>query len=475
MMDWPIFHKELLRVGNFDSSIAICTLWTQKDVICKSLPRDKYSVCANLYTPQGINFLIKNVLANPKIRYIIMCGKEMNGSGKALLDLMNKGVDKNNKIVDSEAYIDSNISSEMLKRFKDGVSLIDMRGKEDCILDTIDKLLPKDAFAEPVIIEEHTTPQAALTPENVFLIRSRTISENWLRILDVIMKFGEEKMSEYHIKQREVLDLVAVIEGKDDSIAPCLKFNDSDLRQYYTKFFNSEKPEGISYTYGERLFKYPLQGLNEKWTGEISSTFNQIENIIDHLKKTPYTRRAIAFTWNVDIDSNSDNPPCLTQVSWNIKNGILYQTSVIRSNDMFGAWPMNAFALKELQEKIANKLGIASGPLIIISNSAHIYENNWKECTEILEKYYTGNTMPFEQDRLGYFTISVKKDEILVEHNLADGRKSGFVFSGKSSSDLYRRILHENLVSRLDHASYLGMELFRAEELLRNAKEYIQG
>ncbi|MEM3426463.1 MAG: DUF4346 domain-containing protein, partial [Thermoproteota archaeon] len=39
---------------------------------------------------------------------------------------------------------------------------------------------------------------------------------------------------------------------------------------------------------------------------------------------------------------------------------------------------------------------------------------------------------------------------------------------------LYRRILNENLVSRLDHAAYLGKELTRAEIALREGKPYVQ-
>ena len=472
-MSWPIFYKELLNIGDLDSNVALCTLWTQKDIISKKVPKEKYSVCANLYTAQGINFLIKNILANPKIRYIILCGKEMNDSGTALINLMDKGVDDKGKIIDSNAYIDSNISSDIIEKFRDNVKLIDMRDREDEITDMIDTLPVKETFSEPVVIEEDATVHPTMSVENAFLIKGKTIAETWLKILDIIMKFGEEKMSEYHIKQKEVLDIVAVIETKEKDIAPWLRFTDKDLKEYYSKFFSSEKPSGVSYTYGERLFKYPLQGLKEKWTGEMTSTFDQIDNIIEYLRKTPYTRRAIAFTWNIDIDSDSENPPCLTQISWNIKNGSLYQTAVIRSNDMFGAWPMNAFALKELQDKIAKRLEVETGPLIIISNSAHIYENNWKECKEIIEKYYTGNEMPFGEDKLGYFSITVD-EEIIVQHHLPDGRKSEFVFRGNGSEELYRKILHENLVSRMDHAAYLGKELSRAETALKENNEFVQ-
>jgi thymidylate synthase len=50
-----------------------------------------------------------------------------------------------------------------------------------------------------------------------------------------------------------------------------------------------EKPEGVEYTYGERLFSHHY--------GK-----NQIEYIINKLSKIPYSRRAIGITWNHVID-----------------------------------------------------------------------------------------------------------------------------------------------------------------------------
>jgi hypothetical protein len=34
-MKWPIFFREELKIGNLNSSIGICTLWTKKDMIYK--------------------------------------------------------------------------------------------------------------------------------------------------------------------------------------------------------------------------------------------------------------------------------------------------------------------------------------------------------------------------------------------------------------------------------------------------------
>ena len=149
---WPIFFKEQLKIGNLESCVAICTLWSKKETIYEKLSKDSYCVCGNLYTAEGINYLIKNIFSYPKIRYIIVCGKEMNESGTALVNFMEKGIDENRKIMGSNCYIDSNISGELIEKFRSNIKLIDMRGKEDEIAELIEKLPKKETFSEPIII-----------------------------------------------------------------------------------------------------------------------------------------------------------------------------------------------------------------------------------------------------------------------------------------------------------------------------------
>ena len=167
------------------------------------------------------------------------------------------------------------------------------------------------------------------------------------------------------------------------------------------------------------------------------------------------------------------NPPCLTQITFNIKNSRLIQTAIFRSHDVFGAWLLNAFALRKLQKSVAENIGIEAGELVIISNSAHVYENNWNEVKNILDKHYTDKTVPFVQDENGYFIVKVS-DEIVVEHYTKEGLPSGYVFRGKKAQTIYRRIVNENLISLMDHAMYIGHELARAEVCLKEGRKFVQ-
>jgi len=45
---------------------------------------------------------------------------------------------------------------------------------------------------------------------------------------------------------------------------------------------------------------------------------------------------------------------------------------------------------------------------------------------------------------------------------------------GKTAESIYVEIMELGLVTRLDHAAYLGRELAKAEVALRTGKEYVQ-
>jgi len=459
-------------VSNPESNVAICTLWTQAAKV--DVPRDKYAIKGNLYSGNGINHMLRTLLANPNVRYLMMCGNDRTGSGDDLKNLFGKGVDGDGNVPGSRVVIDRRLR-DFVGRVRENVELIDMRGNEEGVSARIDSLGRKPPWSKPVHVKETRETAGALAVKDVsgFRVEGDDIADAWLRIIDIVMKFGEEKKSEHDVPQREVLNVMAVIDDEGD-IEEWLPFGRDEIDKYYETFFGTGSGKGLSYTYGKRLFEYIMSGSEEKWEKEAHATFDQIENALNHLRRAPHTRRAAAFTWYVREDSMSSSPPCLTQITWNMKYGKLFQTAVFRSHDMFSGWPMNAFALRELQKRMAGELGTEPGHMTIISNSAHIYENNYGQARETISHYFTGKKKPFREDRLGYFTISVGDGGIHVRHLLPNHTKTDFAFRGKKAEDIYKMIIHEGLVSRHEHAAYLGKELARAEEALKSGREYVQ-
>lgn len=86
--------------------------------------------------------------------------------------------------------------------------------------------------------------------------------------------------------------------------------------------------------------------------------------------------------------------------------------------------------------------------------------------------------MKFIRDKAGSFKIraehatSVKDSFLLVTHfkrNQAD-----ITFKGKTAREIYEEIIKKGLVTRMEHAAYLGSELQKAEIAILTGKEYVQ-
>jgi len=141
--------------------------------------------------------------------------------------------------------------------------------------------------------------------------------------------------------------------------------------------------EKFGYTYHERLFSYRLPN---------GVVVNQIEKIIEKLKKAPYSRRAQAITWQPWRDLETEHPPCLQRMWFRVIDNKLVLHVHMRSNDALKATYMNMYAFTELQKYIANQLGISVGHYIHVADSYHVYERDWKWFNTFVEQIKSGES-----------------------------------------------------------------------------------
>ena len=83
----------------------------------------------------GIEKIVANVISNPHIRTIVVCGEDIRGhrSGKSLISLHKNGIDTNHKIIDAPGAIPyiENLKKEAIDRFQDQVEIIDLIGVQE--------------------------------------------------------------------------------------------------------------------------------------------------------------------------------------------------------------------------------------------------------------------------------------------------------------------------------------------------------
>lgn len=83
----------------------------------------------------GIDKIIKNVITNPALRHLIVCGTDSKGhqTGKTLLALAQNGVDAKGRVIESPGKRPflRNVNTAEINQFRNQVPVIDMIGCED--------------------------------------------------------------------------------------------------------------------------------------------------------------------------------------------------------------------------------------------------------------------------------------------------------------------------------------------------------
>jgi tetrahydromethanopterin S-methyltransferase subunit A len=94
------------------------------------IPNKKIAIYGTLKTENiGIEKIVANVISNPNIRFVMICGEDIRGHrpGRSLISLYNYGIDENNKIINAPGAIPyiENLNKQAIKRFRDQIKIID--------------------------------------------------------------------------------------------------------------------------------------------------------------------------------------------------------------------------------------------------------------------------------------------------------------------------------------------------------------
>lgn len=491
-MDWPIYFKDALIVKNKESNIGITTLWMPKESVADGLGDIDFCACGQLYTKRGINPMFRNILANPNIRYIVLCGVDRQGSGDALLKFFRTGFEellgesgekKGYKILgDDEALLDKEFTHEALSLLEQAVEIFDYRLKPIAeIKDFILTLPKKEPFGQPQIFDEPKQESINRYPSDmsVFKVRREKVSDAWLDALKIINRFGATITGMYG-DVKEVHNLAIVVENEDPAnpvLPEYLNFGKDGLEHYIEGFFDTDT-KGQAYTYGERIFE---------WDG-----VNQYEQMVTKLKRYPYDRGAVTVLWKPHVDNFPPRDteiknmgqtkgwkvPCLVMLLAQCIDDKLNLTCVFRNNDIYGAWPLNAFALRTLQQRISQEIGKDMGSLTTISHIAEIYEIDWSDSIRIVSD--TDNlARTCTWDTKGYYTVEVVGTNIVLKFFNPEGNTQLAEFSEdgmkpKVARDLCALALKEMLISELGAAADLGRQLAKAETAVKLGLKFVQ-
>lgn len=477
-----------------EGKVGFCTVWSEPEPLIKKTPelRERSALIGTLYSREGANIILRNLALNPDIGYLYLWGhdplskKPFGVVGTSILkDIWEKEIDGSGVVRGAKFRIHPEIDLGVLEKVTGNVKLVDI---SDLTFDESVGVVRQTPETVPYMnsqaFSEHRYEESQPLPseEVGFITRSEKIFGAWLNVVDRVMRYGRIKETEYGNKQRELINVNWVIEGEDtrnpfspdlpQEILELIGAKEDLIEQYYPEFMSGELPEGIAYTYGQRLWA---------WKTADGRQISQIDKIVEHLRESPVTRRAVASTWNqiTDADVSMKNPPCFIEMQAIQTEGKLHLLATFRSHDIFKAAVPNAFALRRLQEYLCQQTGFEVGSLSINSHSAHIYEEDWDQAKKTMNCLRWERNVPLvfdadhDTDPRGSVRIRVEGGLIVAELTTADGEVL-IPLEGKTARQVSKRLAVLDLLSRPDHMFDIGAELMKAEVAKSLGISYVQ-
>ncbi|KZX14442.1 tetrahydromethanopterin S-methyltransferase subunit A [Methanobrevibacter curvatus] len=155
---WPIVNGDYIA-GDPESPVAVATLASHNEDIGANAGAAISGPCKteNL----GVEKVVANIISNPNIRFLILCGAEVQGhiTGQSIEALHQNGVDPEKRsIVGATGAIPyvENIPDEGIERFQQQVEIVNMIDSEDAgaIESKVKECISKDpgAFEEEALV-----------------------------------------------------------------------------------------------------------------------------------------------------------------------------------------------------------------------------------------------------------------------------------------------------------------------------------
>lgn len=103
---------------------------------------------------------------------------------------------------------------------------------------------------------------------------------------------------------------------------------------------------------------------------------NQLNRMIDELKRNPQTRRAILVHYDIhELDRYQYDTPCNVVLNFYIYEGQLNLTVFARSIDLWYGFGNDQYTFAKLMEMVADKVGVNTGSMHWFITNLHVYNN----------------------------------------------------------------------------------------------------
>ena len=163
------------------------------------------------------------------------------------------------------------------------------------------------------------------------------------------------------------------------------------------------------------------------WEGAQGKTVDQIQSLLNQIKKNPNSRRLVISAWNPSVlpdaayspKQNSSMgkqalPPCHCLFQFYVLDGKLSCQLYQRSADVFLGVPFNIASYALLTMMIAQVCNLELGDFIHIFGDVHLYSNHLKQAEEQLNrKPFPAPVMKINQEIRNLFEFTIDDFQLI--------------------------------------------------------------
>jgi thymidylate synthase len=483
----PLHFADRLTLINPQGTIGVVTLWSKVDYVKERFRQagvdldpatSPIAVFGTLYG-NGLREMLRNLLYNPQIQTLLICGHDRSGSRRELRNFFDYGLEPIElslvsyrspapgieiapaRIRETKRIIDDLVRPEQFQRrpelveFEDPQHVETIEDIKRCFVSWRPPAAPLVSRLE-VPLPEVEVQYFPSNPRGHVVVRDRPI-EAWKEVLYLLTRFGRrvtpKKGDRLELQHVKVVVEKPRFESEDQLQA--VNIAAGKLRRYQKDILRGELRPDETYNYGHRLRTY--FGLDT------------LAACADRLKADPEDRKSYVALWDTARDLTvKEGRPCLVSLFFRRFEGKLTLSATFRTHNAMDAWLLNVYGLMAIQGWVAERVGLLTGAIVVISHSLGLDPKELDRALMIIGK------RPFKVrlDPMGYFRITLDGKEILVEHRFEDVTLREY--RGWTAVSLQHQIARDVAVSDINHAIYLGRQLAKAEMALKDGREFVQ-
>ena len=468
-----LYYPDRVTVINPAGDVGLITLWSPFRTVRRKLgglldpASSRVAAAANLYG-DGMLAMLCNLLYNPQVRHLVAVGEDLGlGTCDELSAFLSHGVEEDVMLgravwrVPGTARVFPVVPGfepERLSRITfRAFGKLSREGLAEQVASYVHDLPNGATTAERVRVELPSAAEPTFRPSGSHEVVRRRPLDCWEELVVRAMRFGRP-VELRKGRRLELLNVKTVITSpavEDADELARYGFDLDRLLAYQRRILDPSLPEGISYTYGNRL--------------------GSLEPVTDLLRKDPETRGAYVSLWQ-EGDLGASSKPCLTTLFFRRSEGRLTLTATYRSHNLLWAWLENVYGLMAVLNHVADEAGMEPGAITVISHSltvdpdsprfgvAQAVAESWKSDDDLDRE---SGKYSLRQDPNGYFEVSADHERGVI---VAEHRYGGMLvkrYEAERAVTIEREVAADMGVSLASHAMWLGRELTTKEQLLR--------